>query len=224
MALSCVPAAAATLEEPILQVGAAVAEAVKGGKLPTGSITSPEFIEGAAALAIQAACQKYGSSTFVGQEILHRQQLSRLAVKLSPAASVAAQAKAAALPRQGHLLVPLGEGAGQHTLRVPVSSQRVLIEPYDNTIIISPFPGVVAYSGVTAVILEAAGIPTTSDPDDLGKAYVAAELSPWPKVARASANCLTQAGWSPTYGRPASTNNSASSPGASSSQSALRTS
>jgi hypothetical protein len=85
--------------------------------------------------------------------------------------------------------VPLGEGAGQHTLRVPVSSQRVLIEPYDNTIIISPFPGVVAYSGVTAVILEAAGIPTTSDPDDLGKAYVAAELVSEPLAKGGSRLC-----------------------------------
>ncbi len=175
--LHSVPSAGRMLDEPVLLVGQALTRAVADRHLPDEFLESKEAIAGAASQALEQAKAAVAPGTFSGCSYLHRHQPGQLSLQLAIAATVDAQAQAARLIRQGSITVDLGEGGRPCPLVIPVAARHVLAAPFDTTLVFSQFPSSFACVGVTAVLLEAAGIPVTTNPDDLTGAYVVAELA-----------------------------------------------
>lgn len=173
--LASVPSAGQMLDEPVLQVGQALAQAA--GDLPAAILADKDLLAGVASQAFAQAQAAVAPDTFSGCTFLHRDQPKQLSLRLSIAATVGAQAQAARLLRQGSITVDLGAAGRPCPLAIPVDAHHVLATPFDVTLVFSQFPGSFACAGVTAAVLEAAGIPVTDDPNDLAGAYVVAELA-----------------------------------------------
>ena len=165
----------ATLEEPLVALGPAFSAAVEAGALPAGVLDSPAMAVHSAGLVAQQLIQAEPPGAYLSYQVVHPGQPSRVAVRLSPAATAAGMASASKLIRAGSLPVSLGAGSTA-PLQASVSAVPVLAEPFNTKIAFHRFPGALAYQGVTGAILRAAGYDLTDDSSDVSRPQVVSEF------------------------------------------------